>query len=342
MSHFARLLRRAGISFAALLLVLAEPAAGQSYNLAMAGASPGGLWTLLGTGIHNAIAAAYPGSNIIYQASRGSFANVSLLTQKRVPLALISNATLRLATSGAEPFRTPQHGLMALAQLYNFTGVQLVIARDFVERHNVASLADIADRRLPLRVGIARRGNIIALTMEMLLREAGIEAAGLKEWGGDLIHASVAEQAEMLQEGRLDMVTTIAFVGHPSVKELGHLKEVVMLPVPAEIRQRMRRKLGLKDFVLKGGAYDFMPRDLPTLGLAATLTAHETLDSRIAYDLTRALIAQIEELRKVHPAMQELTRELLPSETAIPYHPGAIRAYREAGLMPTPVPRGGR
>ena len=49
----------------------------------MCGASPGGLWSLLGAGVDQAMKAAYPGSVVTYQTSGGGFANVGLLSQKK-------------------------------------------------------------------------------------------------------------------------------------------------------------------------------------------------------------------------------------------------------------------
>lgn len=62
------------ISVAVCAMALAMPAAAQKYNLTLAGASPGGLWSTIGAGIDASIAAAYPGSTVTYQTSSGGLA----------------------------------------------------------------------------------------------------------------------------------------------------------------------------------------------------------------------------------------------------------------------------
>ena len=52
-----------------------------------------------------------------------------------------------------------------------------------------------------------------------------------------------------------------------------------------------------------------------------------------AYTLTKAMIENIAAIQSVHPAMKALSLDLMVRKTAAPHHPGAIRAYKEAGLM---------
>jgi len=63
------------------------------------------------------------------------------------------------------------------------------------------------------------------------------------------------------------------------------------------------------------------------------LVASENMSEEDAYTLTKAILENVAEIQTVHPAMADLTTELLVRETAVPFHDGALRAYREAGLM---------
>jgi|GEM_PF-5536965 len=75
---------------AALLLASAATASAQTYNLTLCGASPGGLWSLLGAGIDAAVKKSFPGSTITYQTSGGGLANVGLLDKGTCDLAIIT------------------------------------------------------------------------------------------------------------------------------------------------------------------------------------------------------------------------------------------------------------
>ena len=62
------------VTLAALATLASFAEAQPPYNLTLSGASPGGLWSLLGAGVHASVAAAYPGSAVTYQTSGGGLA----------------------------------------------------------------------------------------------------------------------------------------------------------------------------------------------------------------------------------------------------------------------------
>ena len=49
--------------------------------------------------------------------------------------------------------------------------------------------------------------------------------------------------------------------------------------------------------------------------------------------MTKALINNIGEIQGVHKAMRALNPEMMVKQNAIPFHPGAVKAYTEAGLL---------
>src|SRR3972149_12049243 len=94
------------------------PAAAQQYNLTLSGASPGGLWAGIGTGMDAAIAKAYPGSTVTYQTSSGGLANIQLVAQGKVPMGIATDGELKYAVSGKEPFKAPVGNVRALVRVY--------------------------------------------------------------------------------------------------------------------------------------------------------------------------------------------------------------------------------
>ena len=95
------------ISLFAVGLMSLTTSANAAYNLTLCGASPGGLWSMLGAGVDAAVKESHPGSIVTYQTSGGGFANVGLLQQGKCDLALIHDAEAVLARDGKEPFKAP-------------------------------------------------------------------------------------------------------------------------------------------------------------------------------------------------------------------------------------------
>ena len=53
----------------------------------------------------------------------------------------------------------------------------------------------------------------------------------------------------------------------------------------------------------------------------------------VAEALAKAFLENIDEIRGVHGAMKQLTPELMVSQTVLPFHPGAEKVYKDAGLI---------
>ena len=62
--------------FAFSAILLPSFVSGAGMNLTVCGASPGGLWSLLGAGLDVTLKAAYPVSTVTYQTSSGGYANI--------------------------------------------------------------------------------------------------------------------------------------------------------------------------------------------------------------------------------------------------------------------------
>src|SRR6056297_1941345 len=98
--------RRLGAAIVTVCALGAAPASAE-YNLTLCGASPGGLWSLLGAGVDQAVKEAFPGSTVTYQTSGGGFANVVQLDQGKCDIAIIHDAEVKAARAGEEPFSAP-------------------------------------------------------------------------------------------------------------------------------------------------------------------------------------------------------------------------------------------
>lgn len=307
-------------------------AAAQSYNMTVAGASPGGLWSLLGAGLDSAMKAEFPGSTVTYQTSGGGLANVAVLQRDDASLAIIEDAVLQRARDGEAPFREPTDDIRVLANLYTWAPMQPVMREAFAQEYGIDSFADIGEVKPPITVAINKRGNIASSIAETMLETIGASAEEIESWGGDVIYAASSEQSGLIQDRRADMILNSLFVGHSSLMQAGASVDLTMLPLSEDIVQEVTESTGTTPFVIPGGAYDWLPNDVPTVSISATLAVRSDMDEEQAYDLTKAFYENYEKIANVHPAMKDLSPEIMASVDVIPYHDGALRYLKEAGL----------
>lgn len=328
-------MRKVSIALAGLVLALAAsgPVSAQPYTYTLAGASAGGLWTTVGTGFDKAIRAAYPGSTITYQTTGGGFANVGLVSTGKADLGIIHDAELRLAVNGEEPFKAPINNLRALAVMYNFAPAQFVLTKAFSERYGVTTLEEIAQKKPPLRVVFNRRGNVVYDMTKVAFEASGITMDDIKKWGGEVILAASQEGADLMRDRRADMSTNGVFLGNSAIVEQGKALPVMMVPLSEKAIKGVNDKLGTQAFTIPAGAYDWVAKDVPTVTLSALVVVDEKFNDAAAYGLTKGLLTKLDEYRSIHKALESVTPAMLTTSQAIPYHPGALRAFREAKLI---------
>jgi TRAP transporter TAXI family solute receptor len=72
--------------------------------------------------------------------------------------------------------------------------------------------------------------------------------------------------------------------------------------------------------------------DVPVVAVANLLVVSEAMPEPLAYDITRILFARQQTLAGIHPQARELAVERALAGASIPFHPGAVRYYRERGV----------
>jgi len=309
-------------------MAVAEPV-----NLTLSGGNPGGLWSLLGAGIDRATKVDDGDSVVTYQATGGGFANIGLLGANRTDLGLLHDAEAKVALQGGESFKAPINNMRAIGYLYNWAPMHFFLDRSVAEKYNIDSLDDIAGSGAPLRIGINRSGNITSNVALMMLEEAGVTEDMLSDAGGQFVRAGANEQADLIQDGRLDMITNGIFINHSSFRAVDQNSDVILLTVPAEIIEATNAAFGTGTMVIPGGSYSNQSDDVTSVALGALLVATEAMPDDIARSLASSLVNNIDEVRAVHSSMKQLSPELLATPSVLEFHPAAAEVYREAGLI---------
>ncbi|MEX0760704.1 MAG: TAXI family TRAP transporter solute-binding subunit [Tistlia sp.] len=323
----------AALALAAGAALAVPGAARAEYNLTLCGASPGGLWSLLGAGIDGALKQALPGSTVTYQTSGGGFANVVQLDQGKCDLAIIHDAEAIAAIKGEEPFQAPVKSMKTIAVLYTWAPEQFIVNKSFAEEHGIETMEDIAEKKVPINVLLNRRGNVVSAIGESMLEAAGASIENIESWGGSVTFAASKEQGEMMRDRRADALLNSLFVNHQSIQQLASAIDVVLIPIGDETAAKVMEEWSIDRFTIPASAYAWNDRDTLTVTVAAQLFAHEDADPQMVEDLTSALVEHADALQGVHKAMQPLDAKLMASATAVPYHPAAADVYKAKGLQ---------
>lgn len=320
------------VSLTAAALLQMPTVQAESYEMTVAGASPGGLWSLLGAGLDSSVRAAYPDSKITYQTSGGGIANIGQLDRNQADLAIVHDAELLLAKKGESPFREPIDSIRVLSYLYTWAPMQALVRNSFAEEYGIHTLEDIAKVKPPITIAINKRGNIASNVAVEMLNAIGVTEKDIESWGGKVIYAASGEQVSLITDRRADLMINSLFVRHSSIQQAANSVELTLLSMDPATVEAVNKVSGTIPFVIPEGTYEWSPGKVDTPSLGATLAVRADMDDQKAYNLTKAIFENYQQIAGVHPAMKALTPEVMASVTVVPYHPGALKYLEEAGL----------
>ena len=162
-------------------------------------------------------------------------------------------------------------------------------------------------------------------------------ASGGLTWD-DVVKVPVAELGENLRafmEGRTDVLWHS--VGAPAVQEAnarisGGVRLVAIGTSPESLKRMADFNPGTYMMSLKKGAAVGIVEDVPAQSEDISVMASAQLPEEVVYTTLKVLWDNNDQLRKVTPRMRDWSRERMVSgQAAVPYHPGAIKFYREKG-----------
>ncbi len=181
------------------------------------------------------------------------------------------------------------------------------------------------------RVNIGNPGSGQRATMEVVMKTLGWTHATFAE----ALELKSADQSAALCEGRIDaMVFT---VGHPSasIKEATSSCDSVIVGLSdALVDKLVKDNKYYRRAAIPGGMYRGNPKDARTFGVAATAVVSAGASADTIYTVVKSVFENFVVFKTLHPAFKGLRKkEMIRKALSAPLHPGAVRYYKQVGLM---------
>ena len=283
----------------ALALALAVGTAGAAaqtaaVSLPFATLDTGSAWYVYGATLAELLRKTLPpGSTVDVKPRAGGVGNPILVAKNETPLGFGFTVTNRWAYEGKEAYTQKFDNLRALVGGLDTYYLVAVASK----RLGLASVRDIKDRKLPVKIYTQPVGALGEFAGRQVLRATGVTYADVKGWGGTATHVGYNVIVDAFKDGRADVLFAVITPKHPSVSEIAN-----------------------------DGNVDFVGLDADTI---------KALPEPVAYTITKTVLDNKEALVRGHAGLAEFDPKSAwrPEKVGIPLHPGAERAYREKGWM---------
>lgn len=294
---------------------------GTKRRLSIATGGTGGVYYPYGGGIAKIVSESIPNVEVTAEVTAASVDNLKFLRDGKSDIAFVLADTLADALDAKAAFQ--QFGkvpAVSLAALYtNYTHVATLATS------GIARVADLRGR--VISTGAAGSGTeVIAFRL--------LEAAGLKP-GADVRTQAlgVSQSVDALKDAKIDAFFWSGGLPTAAILDLANTPGSQMKMVPNdEVLPVLQRIYGPSLYyrvVIPKNAYADIETDVPVVGVTNLLVVNAKMSDELAYGITKALFDRQAELIAIHPQAKQLTLESAVTGSPAPFHPGAIKYYRE-------------
>jgi len=192
------------------------------------------------------------------------------------------------------------------------------------------------DKKLPLKIGTTPPGGSDEWVMRKIFEFYKTSYNDVRSRGGKVIFVSYSDLVTQFRDRNADILVPNLAVPAAALQEASLGRKMRILPMDEDLLKYLEQ-FGLSRGVIPKGSYKDVvnnDRDIPTIAMANTIVANAKIAPADAiYQFTKLLLANVDGVRKVHPAFKDFDPKDAVRLGNVPLHPGAERAYKEAGLL---------
>ena len=279
----------------------------------------GGMYYAYGSELAKLIQAEDKAQVLDVKTTAGSAANLRLLREKFLDLAIVQSDTLSNAVNGRGVFAAagPGIGYAAVAGLYT-EACQIVVAKD----SDIMGVADLVGKK----VSVGERESGVLQNAEQILMSHGLTFDML-----EVNYLSFTEAATALERGNIDAFFITAGAPTKAVLDLAGHKEIRLLSIAPDVQSNMMKLYkGYTRCTIPANSYPGQTEDVQTIGVKAVLVASTDLkDDKVSY-LTEFIFKNADKLP--HNPTNKLTIDYAVQDIPASFHAGAAKFYETQGV----------
>jgi TRAP transporter TAXI family solute receptor len=317
-----RFVLQAAAANAALVMQPQWASAQSNTQISIATGGTGGVYYPLGGGIASLISKYAPGVSATAEATAAAVDNLKLLHSGDVALGLAGGDVTADAAQGKLRGLGANVAARTIASIYsNFLHIVTL------EQTGIHTVADLKGRR----VSTGAPGSASDVKAQRVLEAYSLTVKDLRSHD----RLSAVESVNAIKDGKIDAFFWNGGLPTGAILDLGVTSGIKMKLIDhADVVAKMAEKYGPYYFVgvIPKGTYGGVAEDVRVVAETHALVAHERMPAELAYQITKILFDHRSELIAVHSAASELTLEGALKGSAVPFHPGAVKYYKERGV----------
>jgi TRAP transporter TAXI family solute receptor len=300
------------------------------------GATASGYFKVVAEAVNGIVRETYPGSAPTYKpgSPAGGILNIS---RGQSDLVFTGGAPeIAFALDGKAPFTESLKGKFNFVMLiHNGLVVHSLMTKDWADRNGIKSFADIAAKKPQMRLHANQLANLQStLGMYVTL----FDAYGIKEQevtkGTPIFRSNASGGFEALRDGKIDVFINGGFLPTAEVADIARGRPLLWVSGEPDRIKAAAGRWGYDALTVPRGVYPFVAQDDVTIVQWNAVLAGAHVSEETIYKFIKAMADNRDRVRSIHPSLAQFAVDRVArNPTQVPYHPGAARYYREAGVL---------
>lgn len=304
-----------------LVLIAEGQTVEEKQYMGIATSDPAASYYPVGAGISSVLTKYVPGmSNVTVETTGSAIENGRLVGSGSDEIGFSTSFSSYRSYNGIGTEPQPN---IRLWFSYAPTAFHIVVGKN----STIKSLNDLKGKK----VSVGPPGSGTALEAEDLFTEFGLKSGDKLEI--TIQNLTFSEAGNALRDGNIDAF--FAEQGMPSavIIDLAVSGKIRLLSVPDNIiNSIVEKKTYYKPVIITAEMYEGLDQQTNTIGAINLTIINSELSDDLVYEMTKAVFEHADEIAEKHPSAKYINIENAVAVKSIPYHPGAIRYYKEVGV----------
>jgi TRAP transporter TAXI family solute receptor len=307
-------------TFIATLLLCVAAASAQP-TLTLGTASSGGTYFVIGEAVAR-ILTEKARLQVVPQQTQGPNQNMILIDDGKIELGMVTMGVALQGVTGTGAWTRGRkyENVRALFPMYD-TPLQCVV----LKKSGITSFKQLDGKTVGTGPKAGTAGTYFPLIFEAL---------GLKMQARN---GQSADMANLLNDGVIDASCFGAGIPVPAFSDLDAAQQVVFFTwTDAELATIRKSLPEFSETRIPKGTYKQQTDDQKTVGLFNFSIANKDMSDSLAYTITKTILENNAAMVRAHPAARETVAANAIRNAFLPFHPGAVRYYKDKGIKLDP------
>jgi hypothetical protein len=321
-----------GAVLVAALAAWALPVGAQQKNLTWTAGQVGGGWYTQAGGFAELIKGKDSSFNIKVVPGAG-IQNMSKLQQGETEIAWGLPPFIAASYNGQDPYKEKHPDMRLVMNGLGFVHIQMGVPAEY-PANTVKDVFELAKTK-PITIGTTPPGGSDEWVMRKVFEFYKTTYNDVRSKGGKVILVSYSDLTTQYRDRNMDVFFANLAVPGAAIQEASLARKMKILPMDDDLIKFLESH-GLSRGVIPKGSYKDVvnnDKDIPTIAMANTIVANAKTSADVVYQFTKVLLSDLNGVRKVHPAFKDFDPKDAVKLANVPLHPGAEKAYKEAGLL---------